>query len=125
MDQMFPAGMTFRDYFFKGLVTDPLWLIVLACVAGLVGMTAHWYKRMKIEKEGIPFMEWFVWNRAEATVIAMITMVAGVVGAILPLEIASVSLYQALVTGFTMGYAADSAFNRGTPKLPPEDTSGN
>lgn len=119
--EMFPAGMTFRDYFFQGLVSDPLWIMVWASLAGIVGMIAHWYKKMKIEKQGVSFMDWFVFDKLESTLIAMGTMVAGVVASIMPMEIASLSLYGAILQGFTMGFAADSAFNRAGTKQDPDD----
>ena len=114
------AGMTIRDYFFRGLVADPLWIMIWACVAGIVGMIAHWYKRMKVEKEGVSFLDWFVFEKLESTLIAMGTMIAGVVASIMPMEIAALSLYAAVIQGFTMGYAADSAFNRSGPKVTPD-----
>lgn len=113
------AGMTFRDYFFQGLVSDPLLLMVCAAAAGIVGMIAHWYKKMKVQKEGVSFMNWFVFGKIESTLIAVGTMVAGVIASILPMEIASLSLYAAVLQGFTMGFAADSAFNRTDPDLVP------
>jgi hypothetical protein len=115
------AGTTFRDYFFQGLVSDPLWIMVWACVAGIVGMIAHWYKKMKIQKEGVSFMDWFVFDKLESTLIAMGTMVAGVVASIMPMEIASLSLYGAILQGFTLGFAADSAFNRVKEDTAPMD----
>lgn len=109
-------GMTFREYFFSGFRADPLWIIVWSVAAGFVGMVSHWLKRVVKDKENATFLEWFVLSKFKSTIIAIGSMAAGVVAAIMPLEIAQLSLYQAIIMGFTMGYAADSAFNGVEPE---------
>jgi hypothetical protein len=110
-------GMTFREYFFSGLTTDPFWVVVAACVAGIVGMISHWLKRVvKDKEEEATFLEWFVLSKFKSTVIAMGSMVVALVASIMPLEIAQLSLYSAIIMGFTTGYAADSAFNSAESK---------
>lgn len=104
-------GLTFRDYFFHSLTVDPVWIVIWAVAAGFIGMVSHWFKRNVKDKDDVSFLDWFVFSKLKSTLIAIGTMALGVISTIMPMEVAQLGLYQALVLGFTMGYAADSAFN--------------
>lgn len=104
-------GLTFRDYFFHTLTVDPMWIMVWAVVAGFAGMVSHWFKRNIKDKDDVSFLDWFVFSKFKSTLIAVGTMALGIISTIMPMEVSQLGLYQALVLGFTMGYASDSAFN--------------
>lgn len=104
------AGTTFAEYVFSGMFS-PWVLLGAAFVSATAGMVTHWFKKVQRDGMAVTLKEWWMAD-PKNTLLAIGSVWVATWAAIAPVPITEMSLWGAIMLGFPIGYASDSAFNK-------------
>lgn len=105
-----PTGPTFAQYVFSGMFS-PWILLAAAFVSATAGMVTHWFKKVQRDGLVVSLREWWMADYKN-TLLAIGSVWVATWAAIAPVPITEMSLWGAIMLGFPIGYASDSAFNK-------------
>lgn len=107
--QVYHPGPTFSQWLFSGMF-DPFTLLGVAFGSAIVGMIAHWFKRVQRDGMSVTLAEWWAVD-FKKTLYTIGGVLISVWGAIAPMPVGELSLWSAIAIGFPLGFAADSTLN--------------
>lgn len=105
---------TFSQWLFSGMFS-PVTLLCVAFGSSIVGMVAHWFKKVQRDGEQVSLIEWVVVDFRK-TLYTLGGVLLSVWAAVAPMPVGELSLWSAIAIGFPLGFAADSTLNNVSAK---------
>jgi hypothetical protein len=104
------SAFTINDLFVN---IDPWLKVLLFYISAMVGSVAHWFKSRKTEQTVTTLKYWY--SNMKQTLFTFGSVIGASLPIIGPIDLISVSVLTLATTGFSIGFASDSAFNSETP----------